>query len=111
MGFSCIKDIHVVKQLFDFKSTLKNPVTWIITKGKQTIILIFSKEVLVAVFIFLESSYIEPNGDCPSFSSSEVYKSCVNKSDNLGFLTSLSQIPDSILRLKGGFDELNIEEQ
>ena len=65
LGFSCIKDIHGVKQLSDFKSTLKNPVTWIIRKGKQTVILIFSKEVLVAVFIFLKSSYIEPNVDHP----------------------------------------------
>jgi len=70
LGFSCIKDIYAVKQLSDFKSILKNPVTSIIMKGKQTLILILSKEVLVAVLIFLESSDIKPNVGCPSFSSS-----------------------------------------
>ena len=73
LGFSCIEDINAIKQLFNLKSTLKNPVTWIIRKGKQTVILIFSKEVLVAVFIFLKSSYIEPTVNPPSFTSSEVY--------------------------------------
>ena len=51
--FICIKDINAIKQLSDFKSTLKNSVTW-----KKPVILIFSKKVLVAIFIFLESSYI-----------------------------------------------------
>ena len=80
LGFSCTNDIHAVQQLSDFKSTLKNPVTWIITKGKKTVILIVSKEVLVAVFIFIESSYIKPNVDWSSFSSSEVSQSCVSRS-------------------------------
>lgn len=80
LGFNCIKDINAIKQ---FKSTLKNPVTWIIRKGKHTAILLFLKEVLVAVFIFFKSSYIEPNVDPPSFTSSEVYQSCFIKSDNL----------------------------
>ena len=56
LGFSCIKDSNAIKQLSNLKSTLKNPVTWIIRKGKQTVILIISKEVLVAVFIFFKSS-------------------------------------------------------
>lgn len=60
LGFNCIKDINAIKQL---KSTLKSPVR----KGKHTVILLFSKEVLVGVFIFLKSSYIEPNVDPPSF--------------------------------------------
>ena len=111
LGFSCIKDINAIKQLSDFKKTLKNPVTWIIRKGKKTFILIISKEVLVAVFIFLKSSYIEPNGDHPSFACSEVYQSCVSKSDNLIFLTSPSRISDFTLKLKGGSDELTSEEQ
>ena len=105
---SCIKDINAIKQL---KSTLKNPVTWIIRKGKQTVILLFSKEVLVAVFIFFKSSYIEPNVDPPSFTSSEVYQSRVIKSDNLRFLNSPPRISDFILKLKGGSDELTDEEQ
>ena len=111
LGFSCIKDTDAVKKLSDFKNTLKNPVTRIITKGKQTLILIFSKEILVAVFIFLESRYIELNVDWSSFPSSQVYQSCVIKSDTSGFLTASSQIPDFILKLKGGSDELTNEEQ
>ena len=104
LGFSCIKDTDAVKELSDFKNTLKNPVTWIITKGKKTLILIFSKEVLVAVFIFLESRYIEPNVDWSSFSSSQVYQSCVIKSDTSGFLTSPSHIQDYILKSRGGVE-------
>nr|YP_010448043.1 hypothetical protein NRL27_pgp008 [Nitzschia dubiiformis]UTQ75524.1 hypothetical protein [Nitzschia dubiiformis] len=111
LGFSCIKDINAIKQLSNLKSTLKNPLTWIIKKGKQTVILIFSKEVLVAVFILLKSSYIEPNFDPPSFTSSEVYQSCVIKSDNLSFLNYPPRISDFLLKLKGGFDELTNEEQ
>lgn len=103
LGFNCIKDINTIKQ---FKSTLKNTVTWIIRKGKHTVILLFSKEVLVGVFIFLESRYIV---DPPSFTSSEVYQSCVIKSDNLRFLNS--PISDFILKLKGGSDQLTNEEQ
>jgi len=109
LGFSCIKDINAIKQLSYLKGTLKNPVTWIIRKGKQTVILIFSKEVLVAVFIFLNSSCIEPNFDPPSFTSSEVYQACVIKSDNLRFLNYPPRISDFILKLKGGSDELSIE--
>jgi len=108
LGFSCIKDIRAAKQ---FKNSLKNPVTWIIRKGKHTVILLFSKEVLVAVFIFLKSSYMEPNVDPPSFTSSEVYQSCVIKSDNLRFLNFPPRISDFILKLKGGSNELTNEEQ
>jgi hypothetical protein len=111
LGFNCIKDIDAIKQLSDFKNTLKNPVTWIIRKGKQSVILIFSKEVLVAVFIFFKSSYIEPNVEHPSFASSEAYESCVIKSDNLRFLTSPPRISDFSLNLKGGSNELTIEEE
>jgi hypothetical protein len=79
MNFSCSKDIQSVKQLSNFKRILKNPAIWIITKGKQTFILLFSKEVLIGVFIFLKSSYIEGNVDWSPFSYSEVYQSCVSK--------------------------------
>jgi hypothetical protein len=98
LSFGCFEDINAVKQLYDLKSTLKNQVTRIITKGKQTLILIFSKEVLVAIFIFLESSYIERNVDWSSFSSSEVSQSCVSKSNISRFLTSPSQIQYSMLK-------------
>jgi len=66
---------------------------------------------LVGVFIFLESSYIESNVDCASFSSSEVSQYCISKSNNLGFLTSSSLILDSILKLKESSDKLNIEDE
>lgn len=58
--------------LSNFKSTLKikNPLTWVVRKGN--VILIFLKEVLVTIFIFLDFTYIEPNVDFPSFTSSEV---------------------------------------
>ena len=103
LGFNCIKDINTIKE---FKSTLKNTVTWIIRKGKHSLILLFSKEVLVGVFILLESRYIV---DPPSFTSSEVYQSCVIKSDNLRFLNS--PISDFILKLNGGSDQLTNEDE
>ena len=62
LGFSCIKDIHAAKLILNLKKFLKKTkrvsVAYLIEKGKQVCILIFSKEVLVAVFIFLKSSYI-----------------------------------------------------
>ena len=79
LGFSCIKDTDAVKELSDFKSTLKNPVSWIIRKGKQSVVLIFSKEVLVGVLIYVESicGNINPNLYDRSFSWAEVYQSSV----------------------------------
>jgi hypothetical protein len=113
LGFNCINDMNGIKQLSNLKSILKNPVSWIIRKNKQTVVLIFSKEVLAAVLIFVEpiSANINPNLYDPSFSSAEVYQSFVSKPDNFGFLTAFSQIPDFILKLKGGSDELTNEEQ
>ena len=111
LGFSCIKDIDAIKQLSNLKSTLRNPVIWVIRKGKQTVVLIFSKEVLVAVFIFLESMYLKPTVDCRSFTSYEVYQSCLIKSESWGFLTSSSRIQDYILKSRGGSEELTREEQ
>ena len=69
LGFSHIENPNAIKELSDF-------VTWIRRKGKQIVILIFSKETLVGVLIILQSSYIsnlEPNVDPPSFLSPEVY--------------------------------------
>lgn len=113
LKFSCIKDIDAIKQLSNLKRSLKNPVSWVIRKGKQSVVLIFSKEVLVAVLIYVESisGNINPNLYDPSFSSAEVYQSSVRKPDNFEFLTASSQIPDFILKLKGGSDELTNEEQ
>ncbi len=111
LGFSCIKDIDSVEQLLDFTSTLKNSLTYVAQKSKKTFIFIFSKEMIVAIFIFLESSYIELDVDYRSFSSSQVCQSCVIKSDTSGFLTSPSQIQDYILKTRGGYDEFTSEEQ
>lgn len=108
LGFSCIKDIDSVEQLLDFTRTLKNSLTY---KSNKTFIFIFSKEMIVAIFIFLESSYIELNDDYRSFSSSQVCQSCVIKSDTSGFLTSPWHIQDYILKSRGGSDELTSEEQ
>jgi hypothetical protein len=77
LGFSCSKDSHAVKQLFDLKNILKNPAIRIIRKGKQTVIFIFSKEVLVAVFIFLSSNYIESKSSW--FPDSEGFTPLANK--------------------------------
>lgn len=118
-GFSCIKNIRAAKLISDLKKELKRvSVVYIVKKSKQICILIFSKEVLVAVFIFVQSTQVNIDPDLyhPSFSSSEVYQSCVSKSDNLGFKESLksfkspSPILDSILKLKGGSDDLNEKE-
>lgn len=76
--------------------------TRIITKGKKTFIFIFSKEILVAVFIFLKSRDIEPNVNWSSFPSPQVYQSCVTKSDTSRFLTPPFQIEDYILTSRGG---------
>ena len=111
LGFSCIKDIDSVEQLLDFTSTLKNSFTYIAQKSNKTLIFIFSKEMTVAIFIFLKSSDIELNVDYQSFPSSQVCQSCVIKSDTSGFLTSPSHIQDYILKSRGGSDELTSEEQ
>nr|UVG41922.1 hypothetical protein [Navicula tsukamotoi] len=105
LGFSCIKDINAIKQL---KITLKNQVIWIIRKGKQIVILLFSEETLVAAIIFLKSISVEPNVDSTSFILPKVYQSCVTKSDDLIFLNSPPRI---VLKLKGGSDELSNNQQ
>ncbi len=97
--------MNVIKQL----SSFKNPVNWVIRKSKKIIVLIFSKEVLVAFFIFLESMYLKPTVDCRSFTSYEVYQFCLIKSESSGFLTSSSRIQDYILKSRGGSEELSSE--
>ena len=103
LGFSCIENINSIEQLLSFTNTLKNPVTWIIRKGKQTVILIFSKEVLVTVLIFVESIYLKPIIDCPSFLSSEVQQSftCISRSDNVEIQISLESTSPSVNSLLG----------
>jgi hypothetical protein len=57
LGFSCSKDIHAIKQLLGLKSTIALPGIWMVKKCKQTLILIFSKEVLIVVLIFNKSIF------------------------------------------------------
>ena len=113
LGFNCIKDLRAAKQISDFKNFLKRTrgvsVAYIVKKGKQISILIFSKEVLVAVLIFVQSISvnIDPDVYRPSSSSSKVYQCRIIESNNLEFKESLksfkspSPILDSILKLNG----------
>ena len=122
LGFSCIEDVRAAKQISDFKNFLKRTrrvsVAYIFKKGKQISILIFSKEVLVAVFIFVQSISVNIDLDVyrPSSSWSKVYQCCISESNNLEFKEHLksfkspSPILDSILKLKGGNDDLNEKE-
>jgi len=117
LGFSCIQDFRVAKQISNLKNLIKRTggvsVAYIVKEGKQISILLISKEVLVGVLIFVKaiSVDIDPYVYHPSASSPKVYRYCVSKSNNLRFLTSPSPILDPILKLKGGSDELNVEEQ
>jgi hypothetical protein len=115
-GFSCIKDVRAAKQISDLKNCIKRTtrilVAYIVKKGKQLFIIIFSKEVLIAVFIFVKS--ISINVDSYVYRpSSEVYQCCISESNNLEFKESLksfkspSLILDSILKLNGGYNDLN----
>jgi hypothetical protein len=123
LGFSCIKDVRAAKQISDLKNFIKRTrgvsVAYIVKKGKQICILIFSKEVLVAVLIFVQSISVNIDSDvyCPSSSSSKAYQCRIVESTNLEFKESLksfkypSPISDYILKLKGGSDKLTDEEQ
>jgi len=94
LGFSCLKDIESAKKMN--------------IKGKQIFVIIFSTSVAIFIFFRSSSTYIERYKD---FRSNEVHSSRVIKSDNLRFLNSPPRISDFILKLKGGSDELNNEEQ
>lgn len=100
--FKCIKDINC---------TLKHSLTWIIKEGNHIVIFLFSKEVLVGVFIFLKSNYIERNVNPPSFLSSEVYQSCITKSNTSRFLTSPSRIHDYIFEARGVYYKFTNDKQ
>ena len=75
LGFSCIEDVRAAKQISDFKNFLKRTrrvsVAYIVKKSKQISILIFSKEVLVAIAIVWNSGSIEPHVNCSSSLSSQ----------------------------------------
>ena len=85
-----------------------------VKKGRQTLTLIFSKEVLI--FGKSISVNVALGLDRSSSSSPEVYQCCISKSNNSGFkkslkfLTSPSLILDLIMKLKGGSYELTDEE-
>jgi len=65
----------------------------------------FSKKVLLAIFIFLNFNSIEHNFNPPSLGSSKIYQSCMNKLDNLIFLKYSSPIAGFVLILKGDSDK------
>ena len=111
LGFSCMKDFHSVEQLLDFANTLKNSFSYRAKKGNETFIFIFSKETVVAIFIFLEPMDLKPIIDYPLFSSFEVYQSRATKLDTSGFLNSSSHIENYIFKSRGGSNELTSEEQ
>jgi len=105
LEFEGTKDIN--SNVFpQFKSTLKNSVAWIIKKGKHTVILLFSKEVLVAVFIFLEFSCKEGCVIYPSLL--EVCPLHITKLDQTRPTNNFNLSPtilDFISKLKGGSDD------
>lgn len=113
LGFLCIKDLNSVKQLSDFTNVLKNPKPWMIRKSNQIIICIISKEVVIALIIFLtpDSYPIESNVQPQSFTSSEVNQSVLIKSNHSAFSNYSPQRSDSILKLKGGSDQVSDAEQ
>jgi hypothetical protein len=80
-----------------------------IKKGKQILVLIVSKEVLVGVLIFAKSKFMTIDLDLYSLSYSlpQVYQCCNSKSNNSGFTESLKYLKPlspvlEILKLKGG---------
>ena len=111
LGFNCLKDIHAIKQLVDLKNILGIPLVWIVTKGKKTFILIFSKEFLVALLIFTEPISISDNiqeyiADS-EFSQPVVCQ--ISKSNTFYSTYSNSTILNSIMELKGGSDDLPLK--
>jgi hypothetical protein len=113
LGFSCIKDIRAGNQISDLinflKRTKRISVAYVIRKGQQLFILIFSKEVLVALLICGNSMNVKPVVYVYR-PSSEVYQCCISKSNNSEFkeiLKSPSSILDSILKFHGGSSDLN----
>lgn len=87
LGFRTLKDIEAGQQVAGLVSTLQIRGIWIFKKGKQTIVMIFSKEFFVAVFFFANSKFMNvgPNLYRPSYSSPEVYQCCIRRSNNSGF--------------------------
>lgn len=116
-SFNRIKNARTAKRRSSFKNFLKrtrgNLVAYLVKKGKQTFILIFSKEILIAVLVFVRSISFNNEPDVfYSFSpSSKVSLCCISESNNLEFTESLksfkspSTILDSILKVKGGSDD------
>lgn len=67
LGFTYMKDVHAANQISDLKNFIKRTteilVAYIIKKGKQLFIIIFSKEVLVPILIFVNSSSVNVDPD------------------------------------------------
>lgn len=119
LGFSCIKDLEAGKSISNLKNVLKRTkgtsATFIVKKGRKITILIFSKEVLVGILIFLKviSMSIDSGMYYPSYND---YQSCINSyiynnpKLNENFRHS-SPMLDYILTLKGGENKLTEKEQ
>ena len=108
LGFSCKKDIETAKILNERIS-----IAYLTQKGKQTFIIIFSKETLVASLIFLNSSSINSQAysEPPLFSSNEAHVCRVLKQDNAEYLNPLRNTLDSPVKVREGSDEFNHEEK
>ncbi len=119
LGFSCIKDLKAGKSISNLKNVLKRTkgtsATFIVKKGKKITILIFSKEVLVGILIFLNaiSMSIDSGIYYPSYNG---YQSCINRyiynnpKLNENF-RHYSPMLDYILMLKGGENKLTEKDQ
>ena len=111
LGFKCLKDMEVIRQLSDLENILKNPGTIILKQSNKTFVMIFSKEILVAVFIFFNCNSLPQPAHCSTFSSSETSQYCLSKVKTSRFLNSYSKIPNFILKLQGGSNDADFEEQ
>jgi hypothetical protein len=100
IGFGSLRDIEAAQQVSWLLSTLGIQVIWMLKKGKQTFILIFSKEFVVAVIILLNSQTRSIDEDTsfgfsesPEISDKEMEKlvessSILTQNDEFEFLES-----------------------
>jgi len=112
LGFTCMKDDHAANQISDLKDFIKRTTgisvasiikngKQIIKKGKQLFIIVISKEVLVAIFIFVNSNSVSGATDVflPSF---EVNTYHIHKLNDLNVKKHLKSLtsPSSMLYSK-----------
>lgn len=89
MGFSCTEDDRAAKQVLNLVLFIKKKkgvsVAYIVKKGKQIFLLLFSKEILIGVVIFVKSISVKIDPDVyrPLSSSSKVYQCRIINSNHL----------------------------